>query len=87
MLQNSITNVLGIDSVTVQGKVLTIKCSPNAQSVKLYYIAEVSDDVKNETTLEHGFTVTKKQTDGTVIEQRTPSVKIEIRKKQLLVRY
>ncbi|MFA5833960.1 MAG: OmpA family protein [Bacteroidota bacterium] len=82
----SVTSVHGVDSVNVSGKVLKIYCSKTDSTIQLYYIAEVSDDGKEEATIFHDYTVIKKQTDGSIIEEKAKASSIEIRKKQMLVR-
>ncbi len=86
LMPSSIMKVRGVDSVDVSGNILTIHCSAKDSTIQLYYIAEVSDEGKEEASVLHNYTVRKKQSDGSVTEERAAAAVIEIRKKRMLVR-
>ncbi|MFA6456457.1 MAG: OmpA family protein [Bacteroidota bacterium] len=86
LVSQTVTTVRGVDSVLVKGKVLTIYCSNTDSTIQLYYIAEVSDDAKDEAVLMDDYTVRTIQQDGTITEKTAPRAAIEIRKKRMLVR-
>ncbi|MFZ4622321.1 MAG: OmpA family protein, partial [Bacteroidota bacterium] len=88
LMPSSIMKVRGVDSVSVSSdaKVLTIYCAAKDSTIQLYYIAEVSDGGKEEATVSHDYTVRKKQSDGSVTEDKASPKFIEIRKKRMLVR-
>ncbi|MBP6671577.1 MAG: OmpA family protein, partial [Bacteroidetes bacterium] len=86
LIASSIMNVRGVDSVKVNDRVLTIHCSGKDSTIQLYYIAEVAEEGKDEATVIHDYTVQKKQSDGSITEDRSAPKTIEIRKKRMLVR-
>ena len=88
LLPSTITKIRGVDSVNVNatGKVLTIYCTAADSTVRIYYMAEVADGGKEEASIMHDYTVRKKQSDGSVAEDKAAPKVIEIRKKRILVR-
>jgi hypothetical protein len=86
LIRASVTSVRGVDSINVSGQVLTIYCSGKDSTVQLYYIAEVSEEGKDEAMLMDDYTVRKIQSDGSMVEEKTAPTLIEIRKKRMLVR-
>jgi uncharacterized repeat protein (TIGR01451 family) len=86
LLPRTVTSVRGVDSVSIAGKVLTIYCSKNDSTIQLYYLAEVSDEGREEATLMDDYTVRKIQSNGTMVEEKSAPSVIEIRKKRMMVR-
>lgn len=86
LVKNSVTKLRGVDSVIVNGKVLIVYCSSSDSTIQLYYLAEVSDDAKEEAILMDDYTVRKIQGDGSMVEEKTASTVIEIKKKRFMAR-
>jgi outer membrane protein OmpA-like peptidoglycan-associated protein len=82
LIQHSPTIVSGIDSMRVDGQLLTAYASAKDSLMRLYYVVEVADEQLSEEEIRDGFIVRKQQTDGKSTEDRSDDVSVRIRKKR-----
>ncbi len=82
MMRSTVTPMRGIDSVRVDGNVVSTYCSATDSAFSIFYITERTQDLLDGATVEHSVTLKKTQRDGKIVTEKSNRPVTEIGKKR-----